>query len=110
MEQDNLQQRVEQLEKQSATQQKQIDCLTKNSIAVKDALNLEEASLYTGIKKSTLYKMTSTGAIPFYKPSGKLIFFDRKELVEWLLSNRMKTSDELRQDAMAYIMKKNLKP
>lgn len=40
----------------------------------------------TGLKKSTIYKMTSTGEIPFSKPSGKLIFVT-KDLYKWIQSN-----------------------
>jgi excisionase family DNA binding protein len=42
----------------------------------------------TGLKKSTIYKMTATGSIPFSKPSaGKLIFIS-KDLLEWVNSNK----------------------
>ena len=40
----------------------------------------------TGLKKSTIYKMTSTGEIPFSKPSGKLIFVSQ-DLLKWIESN-----------------------
>lgn len=55
----------------------------------KDVLTLEEASLYTGISRSTLYKLTSSHEIPYYKPHGKLILFERKELLAWVRSNRI---------------------
>ena len=48
--------------------------------------------------------------IPHYKPSGKLIFFERDEFDAWLLGNRVKTRDEISREAMNYLMKKNLKP
>jgi excisionase family DNA binding protein len=53
----------------------------------KEVLNLEELSLYTGLAKSTIYKKTADGLIPFYKQSGYL-FFDRVEVLEWLKSNK----------------------
>lgn len=52
----------------------------------KNILNFKEAVEYSGFKKSTLYKLTSAGRIPHYKPTGKLIFFKRTELDEFLTS------------------------
>jgi excisionase family DNA binding protein len=53
-------------------------------ITVKNVLNFEEVVQYTGMKASYLYKLTSTGRIPHYKPTGKMIFFRREELEEFL--------------------------
>lgn len=106
----SIEQKLERLEKLAAAQQKEIDQLKKSSLAGKDVLTFGEASTYTGISKSTLYKLTSAGAVPHYKPTGKPIFFDRKEMEQWLLSNKVKTHDEIQSEAMNYIMKKNLKP
>jgi excisionase family DNA binding protein len=53
-------------------------------ISTKNVLNFEEAVEYTGMKASYLYKLTSTGRIPHYKPYGKMIFFRREELEEFL--------------------------
>jgi len=53
-------------------------------ITTKNVLNFEEAVEYTGMKASYLYKLTSTGRIPHYKPYGKMIYFRREELEEFL--------------------------
>lgn len=53
----------------------------------KEFLSLNEAALYTGITKSTLYKLTHNRQIPYSKPSGKLCFFRRSDLDEWMMSN-----------------------
>ena len=42
-------------------------------------LNFKEAVAYLGISTSTLYKLTSTKQIKFYKPKGK-IFFKKEDL------------------------------
>ena len=42
----------------------------------KEVLTLQEAAQYMGIARSSLYKMTSNQTIPFYRPNGKLIFFE----------------------------------
>ena len=57
-------------------------------LAQKKVLTTEEACDYTGMSRSYLYKLTSTGAIPHCKPSGKLIYFDIDLLNEWLLNNQ----------------------
>jgi excisionase family DNA binding protein len=46
-------------------------------------LSIDDAADFTGLKKPTLYKMTSEGSIPFHKQGGKLWFF-RDELVSWI--------------------------
>jgi len=46
----------------------------------KTVLNLEEVAAYTGLSKSCLYKKTSTGGIPCYKPNGKHIYFNKNEI------------------------------
>ena len=57
----------------------------------KDVLTLEEAALFMGISKSSLYKMTHKHELPFYRPNGKLIYFEKSELVKWMLQNRSMT-------------------
>lgn len=56
---------------------------------IKTVLTAHEACEYMGITESHLYKLTSTGRIPCYKPTGKLVYFDRSELDDWLLRNRI---------------------
>ena len=57
------------------------------AICHKEILTLDEAAQYTGMKKSYLYKLTASKAIPHYKPNGKNCFFRRTELEEpWLTS------------------------
>lgn len=63
--------------KKSDEQEKRIRQLESKQLALKEILTFEEGSEYTGISKSTLYKMTSAHEIPYYKPHGKLIFFER---------------------------------
>jgi excisionase family DNA binding protein len=60
---------------------------------------VSEVLLLTGLSKSYMYKLTSTGGIPCYKPQGKQIFFKKDEVESWLLQNRKATNKEL--DALA---------
>ena len=71
-------------------------------LTTKTVLNFNEIVAYTGLSKSHLYKLTSTGGIPCYKPQGKHIYFNKVEIDKWLLSNRLSTSQELEQEAINY--------
>ena len=47
-------------------------------------LSFKEACTYLGYAPSYLYKLTSTSKIPHYKPSGKMLFFSKAELDDWI--------------------------
>lgn len=55
--------------------------------STKDILNMKEVGLYLDISQSLLYKLTCNGEIPHFKPRGKMIFFEKKELVNWIKQN-----------------------
>lgn len=80
--------------------------LKEQNILVKGVLNFNETCQYLELSKSHLYKLTSRGAIPHYKPNGKKIYFKRAELDKWLLSNRTNTEEEINQKAFDYINNK----
>lgn len=72
----------------------------------KTVLNFDEVATYTGLSKSYLYKLTSSGGIPCYKPKGKHIYFNKKEIDSWLLQNRKATNEEIEAEAMIYLQRK----
>lgn len=74
-------------------------------LAQKEILTFEEASQYTGLKKSYLYKLTAAKQIPHYKPNGKTCYFKRAELEDWLTANPVATVDELNAEALNYCRK-----
>ena len=45
----------------------------------KTVLSFSETAEYTGLSKSYLYKLTSGGVIPHYKPTGKMLYFKKTE-------------------------------
>ena len=69
----------------------------------KKALTLDEVAAYTGLSKSYLYKLTSTGGIPCYKPRAKMVYFDKQEIDNWLLQKRVKTKEEIEAEASNYL-------
>ncbi len=72
-------------------------------ISSKTVLTFDEAAIYTGLSKSYLYKLTSTGGVPCYKPKGKMIYFSKNELDNWLLTNRRATTKEIETKAATYV-------
>ena len=78
----------------------------KTIFCTKEVLTSDEAAKYMGISKSYLYKLTMKREIPHYKPMGKVVYFNRVELEEWIQRNRISTEEEISQKAQAYCMKK----
>lgn len=72
----------------------------------KQVLNFNETCKYLELSQSHLYKLTSTGAIPHYKPNGKKIYFNRPELDQWLLRNKIDSLDEIEQKAANFLISK----
>jgi excisionase family DNA binding protein len=70
----------------------------------KQVLNFNETCKYLELSQSHLYKLTSTGAIPHYKPNGKKIYFNRPELDQWLLRNKIESQDEIQQQAANFLI------
>ena len=54
-------------------------------------LNFYEAVEFLGISKSLLYKLTAKMLLPHYKPRGKMVYFDKKELEEWIRKGRIES-------------------
>lgn len=86
------------------------DLITANTIfTTKEVLTSEEAARYMGISKSYLYKLTMRGDIPHYKPMGKMCYFNRPELEQWLQQNRVATAAEITDRANRYMMRGGMK-
>lgn len=82
------------------------EIVSQNIICTKDVLTSDEAARYMGVSKSYLYKLTMRGEIPHFKPMGKMCYFNRKELEEWLQRNRIATTGEIERRAVSYCMEK----
>ena len=74
--------------------------LLENVVFVsKDVLTLEEASMFLGLSRSALYKMTHNNVIPFFRPNGKMIYFEKSELLEWIRAHRVASKAEIAERA-----------
>lgn len=56
-------------------------------------LNFNQAAEYLGFSHSYLYKLTSRKIIPCHRPTGKMLFFSKVELDEWIFTNRDQESE-----------------
>ena len=81
--------------------------LEKQNLVSKDILNFEEALSYLKVSKSFLYKMTSKGEITYYKPNGKLIYFKRTDLDDWMLRNEVSGTNELEDEGDNFLKRGN---
>ena len=77
----------------------------KTIFCTKEVLTSEEVARYMGVSRSYLYKLTMRREIPHYKPRGKICYFNRQEVEQWLQGNRVATDTELNNQANNYCMK-----
>ena len=61
----------------------------------KNILTVDDLIDYTGYSQKQIYKLTSTRAIPHYKPNGRKLFFKRNEVDNWINQGRIKPMSEL---------------
>ena len=73
-------------------------------LGIKKILNVEELSKYTGFKPSYIYKRVHHKIIPFSKPNGKLLFFDREKIDWWLLQNESSSIEQIHSDLVQKIL------
>jgi len=66
-------------------------------------LTFDQGCQYLGYAKSYVYKLTSAGILPYSKPNGKSIFFDREKLEAWMLSNTSSSQAEKQIEAATYV-------
>ena len=62
-------------------------------------LNANQAAQHLSLSLSTLYKLCSRKVIPYFQPGGKKIYFLVTDLNKYILSKRIATADELREEA-----------
>ena len=81
---------------------KRFDKLEAQLQQAKPIMSLEQASIFLGMSKSYIYKLTSAGILPHSKPNGKTLFFSRDLLIIWALSNPHRGAEELDSQAATY--------
>lgn len=61
----------------------------------KEIFTVEEAAAYLGVSTSFIYRLTSGKQINVLRPSGKLLFIDREELLNWVRKFEQLSDEEL---------------
>ena len=67
--------------------------------STKEILSMKDVCHYLDISQSMLYKLTCNGEIPHFKPRGKTIFFEKKELIKWIKKKGRKDSGKNRKNS-----------
>ena len=104
---ERLEQRIELLEMQIKELKtvepdiinQRIKSIEETLYSAKEILNMREVCQYLDISQSMLYKLTCNGEIPHFKPRGKTIFFEKKELVKWIKRNGKNSSGKNRKNS-----------
>ncbi len=78
------------------------------AIGMKEVLNTAELALYLNISESRLRTLTSERTIPHYKNDSGRVCYMKSEIDKWRLGERIKTKQEIEQEAVAYCAKKRL--
>ena len=105
MTQQNSVQKDTQMTKLIAELQKRVETLEDMLEAGKEVLTVEEAAKFMGMARSSLYKMTSDQTIPFYRPNGKMIFFEKSDILSWIRKNRVSSREEIEEEARLHMQK-----
>ena len=74
-------------------------------LGLKTVFNVKALSKYTGFKCSYIYKLAHRRLIPYSKPSGKMLFFERVKIDNWLLTNSSRSNSEVEKNLVKKIMK-----
>lgn len=71
-------------------------------VSQKTVFTVDDFCTYTGMAKPTAYKLTSGHLIEFSCPQGKVIYFEKKKVDEWLLKNPILPIDDVNQRVINY--------
>lgn len=58
-------------------------------------MTLKEACNYLGITTAAMYAYTHKRAFPYYRPTGRRVYFMRADLDNWIKSNRVASNEEI---------------
>jgi excisionase family DNA binding protein len=71
----------------------------------KHILTFDEFCAYAGISKKYGYYLTANNIIKFYRPLGKLIFFKREEVEEFLSANAVEPQKQIDNKVNQHLLK-----
>lgn len=108
MTQENLNRNTEDipnsLEKQVAELHEDIKTIKGALFNAKEVMTLKEAAIFLGMTNSSLYKMTHNKVLPYYRPNGKMVYFEKSELLKWVRQAPVASATQIREQADNIIM------
>ena len=63
----------------------------------KDMFTVEETADFLGVSTSFVYRLTSGKQISVYRPSGKLLYISKEELIKWMMQNEEISNERLQE-------------
>jgi excisionase family DNA binding protein len=70
---------------------------------------LSEAAKILGLTTNGMYQLNTNNVIPYTRPSGRKVYYQRSDLLTYLNSNKSKTGEQLDSAAATYISLSKLK-
>jgi len=81
-----------------------LDRLERATALNKNVLDINEAAMLTGYTVKYLRLLIAKRDIPHYR-RGNRLYFDRDEIEEWMLGERIPTNEEINAKASHYMVK-----
>lgn len=64
-----------------------------------EILRIEDVAEITGYKVGYLYQLMHEGKLPYYTPTGKIAFFKRSEVYDFVFQHKHKADYEIAEEA-----------
>lgn len=77
-------------------------------VSDKRFLSSKEAALFLNMSLNQFYKLSSSGCITTYKPTGKKLYCLREDLEEWVLSGKRATIKSITENATKIVNLKSV--
>lgn len=73
-------------------------------IGTKAVLSTAEVAIMLGVSEGRVRHLVCNRTIPYYK-QGRSVYFKKSEIEDWQLRDRIPTTDEIRKQAVTYVVK-----
>ncbi|NRD18597.1 helix-turn-helix domain-containing protein [Winogradskyella eckloniae] len=83
------------------------ELLKKQTIQQKEFLTVKETAIFLGLSESRIHKITAKKEISYCKPGGKVIYFRRVDLEQWILSGRVASTNDVDDELDSYLGRTN---
>jgi excisionase family DNA binding protein len=61
----------------------------------REFLTVKEAAAFIKRSRGNLYNMVCQKKIRYYKPSGKMLLFDKADLIDWIMRGAVASDEEI---------------